>query len=220
MKLLFRGFWAVSLLAFGLLSMPQRLTGEVKSGIPAGTNLIELRNSPRVISSGVSRENRENGSFWIDMSVDLHVCTPIPRDKLLAVLMDFDNYHRVFKRITAASLGHDEYGMYRSLQLSVGLLGLTFNTNYTLLFQEAGNTADVYYLTFSHVDDDGTVKDVHGFWYFESLVLLGEPYTYVRYYSSSRVLRKFPLQRMIMSMFNGQENIDMVNQLLRAAARK
>jgi hypothetical protein len=222
----FRFFFLINLLGTSIL-LPGHLAPDsgaaadaaVSAGLAAGAGVEDLLKSPRVISSSVSREKREGKSLWIDMTVDVHGCTEVPRERLLAVLNDTDNYSRVFKRIRAASFGSTGEGVYRDMRMSIGLLGFSFETNYTLLFRETLNTAGAYRLTFTHAGDDGTVKDVHGFWYFESLEISGESYTYVRYYSSCRVLRKFPFQRMIMSMFNGQENIDMMHQLFRAAAR-
>jgi hypothetical protein len=108
--------------------------------------------------------------------------------------------------------------LFQYINLSISLLGVTFDTEYTVEIREAIDTPEVYCWTFTHFSDDGTIKDVQGMWYFETAPVSGEPVTYVRYFSSCRVLRKFAMQRMIMAMFNKQENLSMIRQFLKAAA--
>jgi hypothetical protein len=100
-------------------------------------------------------------------------------------------------------------------------LGLSFLTNYRVLVTEALNTPEEFILEFSHVSDDGSVKDVSGRWYLKKLPPMesaGQRY-YVRYHAYSKVARKYPLQRMIMSMFINSESRDLMRQFVEAAGR-
>jgi hypothetical protein len=102
--------------------------------------------------------------------------------------------------------------------VSVGLMGITYDTDYTLLAGEQIDTSGRFLLDFSHVSSDGLVRNAHGIWYFESVTINGVPAVYLRYIASGQVLKKYPLQDTIMDMFVDMEHIDLINQFLKAAA--
>jgi hypothetical protein len=100
-------------------------------------------------------------------------------------------------------------------------LGIDFLVKYRVLATETRDTPDEFILDFSHVSDDGSVKDVSGRWHVKKLPRLDgeEQQCYIRYYAHSRALRKYPLQRMIMSLFINSESRDLMEQFVKAAGR-
>jgi hypothetical protein len=151
------------------------------------------------------------------MLADIHVCVDIPQETLRGIVTDYEHYPQVFKRMRSIRVRREDQGAYQDWHVGVGFKNFSFDTYYTLLAVEKQNTAERYQLDFSHVADDGSIKDAWGQWYFESIRLEGKEWTYVRYTTSSRVIRKFPLQRTIMGWIINKEYTDLMNQFLAAA---
>jgi hypothetical protein len=201
---------------FVFLCAPLFLRGQ-ETAMPAGTELPRIMNKPGVIRTYVSNEEGEEHAKWIGMLADIHVCVDIPQKTLREVATDFERYPQVFKRMRSIRVRRESEGAYQDWHVGVGFKSFSFDTYYTLLAVEKQNTPERYVLDFSHVADDGSIKEAWGQWYFESLWLEGKEWTYIRYTTSSRVIRKFPLQKTIMGWIIDNEYTDLMNQFLKAA---
>jgi hypothetical protein len=190
-----------------------------ETGIPPGTDLAALLDRPAVIASSVTVATAANRSRWIAMEADVHACTAVPLDRLRVIARDFEGYPKIFKRMKRDRVRRTPEGVFVEMFVSVGLAGITYDTDYTLLAEEQIDTSGRFLLDFSHVSSDGSVKNAHGIWYFESVTVNGVPAVYLRYTASGQVLKKYPLQDTIMDMFINMEHIDLLNQFLKAAAR-
>jgi hypothetical protein len=160
----------------------------------------------------------EGSKTWLPMEADVHICTDVPLGKIKAVITDYDNYTGIFKRSTASrTLKRDARGTTAFFEMTVGAMGVTVVTAYTVLLETPIDTADKFLLTFSHVADNGSIRKVYGFWYLESIMIDGKPYTYLRYYSTSEPQRVSALQRQITSWFIGSEYGNTLRDVITAA---
>jgi hypothetical protein len=188
-------------------------------GIVPGTDFKRIFNRSTVIDSAVFSTRDTDNSVWITMFADTHVVTDIPLARLRYIITDYENYPRYFKRNTASKVAAvTGDGIYQDVQVTVGLLGITFTGRYTVLVREIVNNPAQFVLEFSHVTDNGAIRNVHGQWYFESVTVNDRPGTYIRYISSSESIRRSILQKTAMALFVGAEFTDMTDQLLKAAA--
>jgi ribosome-associated toxin RatA of RatAB toxin-antitoxin module len=199
-----------------LTCFPFALSGE-EAGMPPGTDPDRIKSKPVVIETYVSNEEGEGHTKWIGMYADVHVCVDIPQETLRRVVTDYEHYPQVFKRMRNIRVRRENEGAYQDWHIGVGFKNFSYDTRYTLLAVEKQNTPERYLLDFSHVADDGSIKDAWGQWYFETLRLEGQEWTYIRYTTSSRVIRKFPLQRTVMGWIINKEYTDLMNQFLKAA---
>jgi hypothetical protein len=202
-----------------LCALPILAAAESEPGIPPKTNLTRLLNRPEAIFSDVG-SYREGENTWISMEADVQVCTDIPLEQLRKAITDYNNYAVNFKRTTASEIlweTHEGTGLY--LRLSVGALGITFIANYTILLKEEVNDSSRFLLRFSHLSDDGMVRNIHGYWYFQTVDIKGKNCTYVRYYSASDSIKKNALQKVAAAMFIDSEYTGMLKELLSAAKK-
>ncbi|MDR2142907.1 MAG: hypothetical protein LBP29_00885 [Treponema sp.] len=189
--------------------------GENAPEIPPEAQLKRLLDRPASVHTKVD-SYKEGEKVWIALEADVHVCTDIPLSKLKAAVTDYDNYVNIFKR-TTASAASSAGDVVLSLQLVVGALGITFVTNYSVLMTEEIDEPDRFLLRFSHYSDDGTVKNVRGYWYFKTVYVDGKPCTYIRYFSASDSIKKNVFQKTASSMFIVSEYTGMLKELLAAA---
>jgi hypothetical protein len=188
-------------------------------GVPPKTNLKRIVNKPEIIHTDVD-SYKDGDDVWITMEADVQVCTDIPFAKLKNVIMDYGKYADVFKRITASEvLNKTEAGTELFMQLTVSALGITFVTGYTQLIEEIDEPGR-FLFRFSHLAGDGTVKNVHSYWYFQAVDIGGKPYTYIRYYSASEALKKHALQKLASGMFIASEYTGIMKELLAAAKKQ
>ncbi|MDR2663686.1 MAG: hypothetical protein LBC31_11880 [Treponema sp.] len=163
----------------------------------------------------------EGSKTWVPMEADVHICTAVPLEKIKAVITDYDNYTGIFRRSTASRiLSRDARGTTAFFEITVGAMGVTVVTAYTVLLETPLDSPGKFLLTFSHAGDNGSIRKVYGFWYLESIMIDGKPYTYLRYYSTSEPLRVNVLQRQITSWFIGSEYGSMLKDVITAAGRR
>jgi hypothetical protein len=163
----------------------------------------------------------EGSKTWIPMEADVHICTAVPLEKIKAVITDYDNYTGIFKRSTVSrTVSRNTKGTTAFFEMTVGAMGITVVTAYTVLLETPVDTPDKFLLTFSHVSDNGSIRKVFGFWYLESIMIDGKPYTYLRYYSTSEPLRVNILQRQVSSWFISSEYGTMLKDVITAAAKR
>jgi hypothetical protein len=193
----------------------QSLVG--KAEIPPNVNLKKILNRPDVLYSKVDSV-REGDKVWISMEADVQVCTAIPLDKIKAVIMDYSNYARTFRRTTISRVVRQaESETAAFFEQTVVVMGITVVTRYTVLMETPIDTGGKFLLTFSHISDDGSIRNVYGFWYLESISIDGKPHTYFRYVSSTEPLRANVLQKRATSIFIGSEYTGMIKEVLAAA---
>jgi hypothetical protein len=185
---------------------------------PAGV-LRQIFNNPKVVTAEVSKKTGNEDGPWISMYADVHVYTDISLENMDAVVTAYEDYPAFFTQVKNVQVRRSMEGVYQSFKVIVGLMGFSVESNYTVLVEEIVRTPSKLILKYSHVSDDGSIKDVHGTWYLESLSLDGKPGTYMRYTSTSRVIQKFPLQRIIMAMFAGSEHTQLIHRFLNSASR-
>jgi hypothetical protein len=207
-----------ALLLFCLSRVPAQ---ESDIAIPDQEILEKINNRPGIIKTVISQEREDDKTTWIEMYTDVHITSAIPMDRLRRVILDFAGYPRIFRRNETTVEVREDDAVYLDMAVGAEFLGLSFLTNYRVLVTEALNTPEEFILDFSHVSDDGSVKDVSGRWYVKKLPYMegAEQQCYVRYHAYSKVARKYPLQRMIMSMFINSESRDLMNQFVKAAGR-
>jgi hypothetical protein len=207
----------IQLAALLLLGFSRLFAGEAGIDLPGQEILKKIFNKPGIIKTEVSQEKGDDNLRWIEMYTDVHIVTDIPMDKLQSAILNFDNYPRIFKRNQSITVIRENDTVYLDMTVGAELMGISFFTHYRLLVTELFNTPDEFVLDFSHVADDGSVKDVYGRWYVERIPGGGKERFYVRYYASSKVIRKYPFLRMIMGMFINSESRDLMEQFLIAA---
>ncbi|MDR2029113.1 MAG: hypothetical protein LBP93_06215 [Treponema sp.] len=191
------------------------LEGEV---IPSEGVLKKITGRPQALFSEVTAERGDDDSRWIRMYAGAHVCTELPLEKLYPVISDYENYPAVFKRNRTARVFEAEgEGVYQDVEVGIILPGISYTSRYRTLIIEKEHTPSRLILEFTGVSSDGSVKDVSAQWYFETLLLDGRPYTYIRYIQSSSVVRKSIFQKTLMTMFLDSETTAMLNQLLNAS---
>jgi hypothetical protein len=192
--------------------------GALEAELPSEEVLKKIIGKPLVIFSEVSAEKEDDNSRWIRMEAGAHVCTEIPLAKLYPVISDYGNYPEVFKRNRTARVSDaGPEGVYQDVEVGIVYPGISYISRYRTLAVEKEHTPSRLILEFTGVSSDGTVKDVSAQWYFETLLVDGQPYTYIRYIFSTSVLRKNFFQKTLMSMFVGSETVAMLNQLLTAS---
>jgi hypothetical protein len=203
--------------ALFLLCLPRLCAQEIE--LPGGEVLAGIFNKPGIIKTEVSQEKGDDNLRWIEMYTDIHITTDIPMEKLRGAILDFNNYPRIFRRNQSTTVVWEDDSVYLDMAVGATLLGISFLTDYRVLVTELLNTPEEFTLGFTHVSDDGNIKDVSGRWYLKKIPpgADGEQRFYVRYFASSKVVRKYPFLRMIMAMFINSESRDLMNQFLKAA---
>jgi hypothetical protein len=209
----------LSLSALFLFSLSRLFAQEVDLALPSREILKTIFNKPGIVKTDVSQEKGDDHIRWVEMYTDVHIATDIPMEKLRREILNFDNYPQIFRRNQRVATIRTDGRVYLDMAVGAEFLGIAFITNYRVLVTELINTPEKFVLDFSHVSDDGSVKDIYGRWYLERIPRSGngEEQCYVRYYASSKVVRKYPFLRMIMSMFINSESRDLMNQFLKAA---
>jgi hypothetical protein len=190
--------------------------------LPGPELIKKLFNRPGIVKTELSQEKEEEHIRWVEMYTDVHVATDIPMDRLRRTILDFDNYPRIFRRNQDTAAIRKDDKVYLDMIVGVELFGISFLTTYRVLVRELRNTSEEFVLDFSHVSDDGNVKNVLGRWYLKKIPSSpgGDEQYYVRYYASSKVACKYPFQRMIMAMFIDGESRDLMKQFLKAAGQR
>ncbi|WP_010261167.1 hypothetical protein [Treponema primitia] len=187
--------------------------------LPGPEILKNIFNKPGIIKTEVSQERGDDKIRWVEMYIDVHIVTDVPMENLRMAILDFDNYPRIFKRNQSTVVIRKNDTVYLDMVVGAEFLGISFITKYRVVVNELLNTADEFILNFSHVSDDGNVKDVYGQWHLKRIPRSGdgEDRFYVRYFASSKVVRKYPLLRTIMAMFIDGESKDLMKQFLKSA---
>ena len=187
------------------------------ASMPENVNLRRILEKPEVINTRVERID-EGSNTWISMEVDIHACTAIPLERMKEVITDYSRYTQIYRRTTVSRIaGRNERGTLAFFEVSVGALGIYVVSSFTLLKEINIDTPDSFYLTFTHVSDDGTIRNILGSWYLRKVEIDGRTYTYMRYFSSQDSLQVAILQRQAASMFIGSEYTGMLRETLAAA---
>jgi len=185
--------------------------------MPEAVNLRRILERPEVINTRVGR-TIEGNNTWINMEADVHACTAISLERMKEIITDYSQYAQIYRRTTISRIaGRNERGTLAFFELSVGALGIHVISAFTLLKEIRIDTPDSFYLTFTHVSDDGTVRNIRGSWYLQKVEMDGKTYTYIRYFSAQDSLQVAILQRQAASMFIGSEYISIVRETLAAA---
>ncbi|MDR1250129.1 MAG: hypothetical protein LBK63_12610 [Treponema sp.] len=205
---------ALFFLGFSLLSAE-----ETDIEIPDREILEKISNNPGIIKALVSQEKGDDKIRWIEMYTDVHIVSAIPMDKLRRAVLDFDTYPRIFRRNEKTVVIRENETLYLDMDVGAEFLGIDFFVNYRVRVTETRNTPEEFILDFSYVSSDSSVQDVSGRWQLKKLPQAEgvEQQFYVRYYAYSKVASKYPLQRMIMSLFINSESRDLMNQFVKAA---
>jgi hypothetical protein len=208
-----------ALLLLGLFSLSAQ---ELDLEIPGQEILEAINGKPGIIKAVVSREMGDDRIRWIEMYTDVHIVTAIPMDKLKRTILNFNLYPRIFRRNQKTVAVREHGAIYLDMAVGAEFLGIKFLVNYRVLVSELRNTPEEFALGFSHVSDDGGAKDISGRWHVKKLPQAegAEPQFYVRYYAYSKVIHKYPLQRMIMAMFIHSESRDLMTQFVKAADKE
>jgi hypothetical protein len=202
-----------------LLSLSGLSAQEMANDIPDRKTLEAISGNPGIIKTEVSQEREEGTIPWIGMYTDVHILSAIPMDRLKRTILDFEGYPRIFRRNQRTVAVRKNDAVYLDMSVGAEFLGIEFLVKYRVLVTETLNTPEEFILDFSHVSGDGGVKDVSGRWRIKKLPQAegAEPQCYIRYYAYSKVARKYPLQRMIMSLFIHSESRDLMTQFIKAA---
>jgi ribosome-associated toxin RatA of RatAB toxin-antitoxin module len=190
------------------------------AGIKSGANYKKLYNKPETIISHVG-ELKEGNAVWIPIEVDVHMVSDIPLYKFKAAITDYNKYPEIFKRTTDSRIiEKNAEGTIASFEVTVGVLGITVVSTYAVLLKVLIDEPGKFLLEFTHYSDDGTVRNVRGYWYFESVELNNKTCTYLRNYTATESLQVNILQKTAASMFMGSEYTAMLKDLQKAAMTK
>lgn len=208
----------ILLLPVLLFCLP-RLFAQDPIELPSQEVLHKIFNKPGIVKTAVSQERGEDKIRWIEAYTDIHIATDIPLDKLKRAILDFDNYPRMFKRNLNIAVIREDGKVYNDMTMGAELMGISFITNYRVVVTELLNTPEEFVIDYRLVSGDGAIKEFYGRWYLEKIPRSGggENQYYVRYYASSVVIRKYPLQRFIMSLFINGESKDLMSQFVKTA---
>jgi hypothetical protein len=208
-----------ALILLGLSPLPAQ---ETDLAIPDREVLETINAVPGIIKAVVSGETGDDTIRWIEMHTDVHILSAIPLDRLRSTILDFEGYPRIFRRNHETIVIRENDALCLDMAVGAEFLGIEFLVKYRVAVTELRNTPEEFILDFAHVSDDGSVKDVSGRWHIKKLPRSGgaEQQCYVRYYAYSKALRKYPFQRMIMSLFINSESRDLMNQFIKAAGRE
>jgi hypothetical protein len=205
----------------GLLLFIYALSGWAQEGefsLPPQAAWKRLYNRSEIIESQVSREIDADKSKWIDFYADVHTFTDIPMASLRATILDYESYPLTFNQYKSIVVSREGDRVFYDTVMGKEVLGtlhtMAFRQMVTKVVDEDGRLV----LNFSHVSDDGRIKNARGTWYFESIP--DTEWTYIRYYGASRVIQLFGLQRFFMSLLIDGESKDALAQFLRAARRR
>jgi hypothetical protein len=187
--------------------------------LPDQAALGKIFNKPSIIKTEVSQEKGSDNIRWIEAYTDVHFSTDIPLEKLRRTILDFDNYPQMWRRNRNIAVIREDGKVYHDMTMGAELMGFSFIINYRVLVTELFDTPDEFVIDYRFVSGDGSMKEFYGRWYFEKIPLSGngEDRFYVRCHTSSVVIRKYPLQRLIMSLFINVESRDLMVQFLKAA---
>jgi hypothetical protein len=212
----------LNLLALLLLGFFSLSAQEPGIEIPDRETLEAINGNPGIIKTVVSQEKGDDKIRWIEMYTDVHIVSDIPMYRLKRTILNFEGYPRIFRRNQKTVVVREHDAVYLDMAVGAEFLGIKFLVNYRVLVTGLRDTPEEFILDFSHVSDDGGVKDVSGRWHVKKLPQAegAEPQCYIRYYAYSKVVRKYPLQRMIMSMFINSESRDLMAQFVKAAGEE
>ncbi|MDR1446360.1 MAG: hypothetical protein LBI90_05635 [Treponema sp.] len=195
-------------------------------GIPKGANLERLLNRPESVSSSIVLINDPPYGAWIRMKADVHTVIPEKLETIRPLLFAWEDYPKHFKRLKENWIERRQDGTAFKMHLSVGLMGIYYDSVYTLFPRALIDTPKKLLIEFAplnrteaYISEDGTVRRPLGLWYLEELEVKGKPCTYVRYIADGEVLKKYPLQDTVMTLFVGIEHQELLKQLIRAVER-
>jgi hypothetical protein len=212
----------ITLPALFLLGLFPLIAQERDIEIPGREVLETIQGVPGIIKAVVSRETGDGTSRWIEMHTDVHIVSAIPLEALRRTILDFESYPRIFRRNHETSVIREKGGVCLDMAVGAEFLGIEFLVKYRVAVAELRNTPEEFILDFTHVSDDGSVKDVSGRWQLKKLPRPegAEQQCYVRYHARSKAAPQYPFQRMIMSLFINSESRDLMNQFVKAAGRE
>jgi hypothetical protein len=195
-------------------------------GIPKGADPERLLNKPQPVSSSIVLINDPPYAVWIGMKADVHTVIPEKLETVRSLLFAWEDYPKHFKRLKENWIERRPDGTVFKMHLSVGLVGIYYDSVYTLFAQTPIDTPKKLLIEFAplnraetYISEDGTVRRPLGLWYLEELEVRGQTCTYVRYIADGEVLKKYPLQDTVMALFVDMEHQELLKQLTRAVER-
>ncbi|MDR2607411.1 MAG: hypothetical protein LBC57_03385 [Treponema sp.] len=194
-------------------------------GIPKGADPERLLNKPESVSSSIVLI-KDPPTVWIGMKADVHTVIPEKLETIRPLIFAWEDYPKHFKRLKENWIERRQDGTVFRMHLSVGLMGIYYDSVYTLFARALIDTPKKLFIEFAplnraeaYISEDGTVRRPLGLWYLEELEVRGEPCTYVRYIADGEVLKKYPLQDTVMALFVDLEHQELLKQLIRAVER-
>ncbi|MDR0656944.1 MAG: hypothetical protein LBG22_11570 [Treponema sp.] len=195
-------------------------------GIPKGTDPERLLNRPEPVSSSIVLINDPPYAVWIRMKADVHTVIPEKLETMRSLVFAWEDYPKHFKRLKENWIERRQDGTVFKMHLSVGLMGIYYDSVYTLFARAQIDTPKKLLIEFAplnrteaYISEDGTVRRPLGLWYLEEIEVRGEPCTYVRYIADGEVLKKYPLQDTVMALFVDREHQELLKQLSRAVKK-
>jgi ribosome-associated toxin RatA of RatAB toxin-antitoxin module len=204
-------------LLFFLFVFARGLSGE-EYQLPPQDTWKKLYGRAEIIKTEVSREIDADKNRWIDAYADLHTCTDIPLSSLRETILDYESYPQIFKRNKGMEVIRENGLVYHDMVAGIEVFGVAYTVRFRQLVTVLVDEPNRLLIDYSYAWGDGRVKDVRGAWYFETLP--GTEQCYVRYFATSRIMQRFPLQRFIMSMLIDGETRDALAQFLAAARNR
>lgn len=188
--------------------------------VPAPAELASLRGHARAIDYDASLQKLPDGTSWIRTVVHVEAVFDGTLDDAVAVLDDYENYPKVFSRISATRIRTKEKGVTVMDQRNlIAIMGLRYETN--LVFRSefipkgTGRMTEIFEMT----ESDGSTRESEGSWEIEEVRLDTGPAVYVRYYCLIMAAPRFPMQLQIMKSFGKADFVKTVEEL-GAAMRK
>ena len=181
---------------------------------PAPAELASLRGHARAIDYEASLQKLPDGTSWIRTVVHVEAVFDGTLNEAVAVLDDYENYPKVFSRISAVRLRSKARGVTVMDQRNlVAVMGLRYETNLVFrsefLSRGPGRMAE----TFAMTESDGSTRASEGSWELEEVRLDSGPAVYLRYYCLILVEPRFPMQLQIMQNFGKADFVKTVEEL-------
>ncbi len=175
---------------------------------------------PTVRDVKVSTQTRD-GKVWTNLSGVVEVWTPLPVDRIFAVITDWPSYPRIFSTIEKTEpLGTGTTYLLDEV-VKVSVLGIPIVNRFTLRVEVgSGELPGSVFLRWTQDHTDGTIDRLVGGWELEPMTSKGKAGTLVRYRNASSVVQSLPGQELVVRLFFPGELRNVVSSALAEAQRR
>jgi hypothetical protein len=194
--------------------------GRAAMAAPPVERLKALLGDPTALHYSSIPVSLPDGS-WIKTDVEVEAVFPGKVEDLAAILLDNENFPKIFSRVESVRRlsvsGDTTISRQRNV---VRLLGFSYVTESVFRTVISRPEPGRFMMVFTFVEGDGSTKSGEGSWDLEAVSVDGSPAVYVHYRNTVTVLQKFPMQLEIMQAFGKGDFERLVTELGKAFAAR